>query len=336
MSASLPALLSPASITVLGPTASGKTALAVALARRLDGEILSVDSRMVYRELDLGCGKDRHAYGSGPQAVPVHGMDLCGLDHEFSLFDYRQAALAAHDGILARGGRPILCGGSGLYLDCLLAGYDLQPRPQAGPGRRPLESLDDARLQELYHRHIPAPHNTTDTLERPRLIRALEIAGVTDTAREGTVSLEPQQPAGPGRRGAAWHPGLVLGLRPTRDDLRTRIRARLLQRLEEGLLEEGRALLAAGHPAERLARLGLEYRWLMDHLVGGLSYPDFVDGLEIAIRHFARRQWMWFRRMERQGLVIHWLDLPEGTDPVPQLVQPALEQVAEHDARRTR
>lgn len=307
--------LSPATITVLGPTASGKTALAVALARRLGGAIVSVDSRMVYRELDLGCGKDLAAYGTGPDAVPVLGLDLCGLDHEFSLFDFQRAALEAARSLEQRGLRPILCGGSGLYLDCLLAGYSLVPGP--GTPDPALASLPDTELRRCYGQEVAHPHNSTDTEDRERLLRALAIARLTPDSA-------------PRRRGARFHPGLVLGLRPTRDELRRRIRVRLLARLEAGLVEEGRALLEAGHAPERLSRLGLEYRWLVDHLCHGLPEAEFVHGLEMAIRQFARRQWMWFRRMEREGLVIHWLEIPDGAEPAEVALEPALAAVARH------
>lgn len=314
----LPAPLPADTITVLGPTSSGKTALAVALARQLGGEILSIDSRMVYHELDIGCGKDRSAYGTGPAAVPVHLMDLCGLDREFSLFDFRQAALAAFDDVSRRGRRPVACGGSGLYLDCLLAGYRLEALP-AEPGRAAgLQTLDERGLQALYASTVARPHNTTDTTERARLERALAIAAL---------------PAGdtPRRRGAQHHLGLVLGLRPSREELRRRIEVRLDRRLENGMVEEARTLLAAGHSPERLSRLGLEYRWLTRLLVDGLPFAEFREGLLMASRQFARRQWMWFRRMEREGLVIHWLDLPEGVEVASDLLEPALQAVAAHD-----
>jgi tRNA dimethylallyltransferase len=318
MPSTLPAPLPADTITVLGPTSSGKTALAVALARHLGGEILSIDSRMVYQELDIGCGKDRRAYGSGPAAVPVHLMDLCGLDREFSLYDFQQAALAAFADVTRRGRRPVACGGSGLYLDCLLAGYRLEALPADTGRSAELQSLDEHGLQALYADSVPNPHNTTDTTERQRLERAIAIAAL---------------PAGdtPRRRGAQHHRGLVLGLRPSREELRRRIEIRLDHRLEEGMVEEARALLAAGHTPERLSRLGLEYRWLTRLLVEGLPFAEFHEGLLMASRQFARRQWMWFRRMEREGLVIHWLELPDGAEAATDLLEPALEAVAAHD-----
>ncbi|MCB1046061.1 MAG: tRNA (adenosine(37)-N6)-dimethylallyltransferase MiaA [Calditrichaeota bacterium] len=313
----LPPPLPARTITLLGPTASGKTALAVALARSLDAEILSIDSRMVYRELDIGCGKDRAEYGAGPTAVPVHLLDLCGLDLEFSLYDFQLAAMDVIDRLTRRGKRALLCGGSGLYLDCLLAGYRLESAaPDAGL-RDPGNPLDAGELEALYHARVAAPHNSTDTTSRERLLRAIEVAGS-------------QSEDVPRQRGSAGHAGLVLGLRPSRELLRTRIRARLEARLAQGLVEEGRQLLALGHSRERLERLGLEYRWLMRLLSGTIGDQEFVDGLEIAIRHFARRQLMWFRRMQRQGLRIHWLDLEEGQDPARDLLAQALELVAAH------
>ena len=210
----LPPPLPARTITLLGPTASGKTALAVALARSLDAEILSIDSRMVYRELDIGCGKDRAEYGAGPTAVPVHLLDLCGLDVEFSLFDFQLAAMDVIDRLTRRGKRALLCGGSGLYLDCLLAGYRLESAaPDAGL-RDPGNPLDAGELEALYHARVAAPHNSTDTTSRERLLRAIEVAGS-------------QSEDVPRQRGSAGHAGLVLGLRPSRELLRTRIRARL-------------------------------------------------------------------------------------------------------------
>ncbi len=310
--------LPPSTLCLLGPTASGKTALAVALARELEAEILSVDSRQAYRELDLGSGKDREEYTSGGAPVPVHGIDLFDLGGEGSLYDYQQEAHRALQAIAARKRRALLCGGSGLYLDCLLAGYDLRPAPPRPALRAELEALDHEELRQRVVRELPGLHNETDLEDRERMLRALEVA---------------QAGPPPVRLGHAAFKGLVIGLDRPREELRRRIGLRLRQRLEEGMREECERLLAAGHTAERLERLGLEYRWLTRWIREEITESEMLAGLEKGIRTLARRQRMWFRRMERQGLPIHWLRIEAERD-TPSLAAEALEVIHRFDQHR--
>lgn len=281
------------SLLVLGATASGKTRLAVGLARALGGEVLSVDSRQVYRGLDVGTGKDRVEYRSGGAPVAVHLLDIADPAEECSLYDWALAASTAARSIEARGARPIFCGGTGLYLDALLGRYRLAEAPPDPDWRRRVEALDDAGLAALLREINPAHHNETDFEDRPRLLRALEVAraGMEHGARADRA---PEIP--------------VFGLRFEPAALRTRIGERLRARLEEGLLAEVEGLLAAGLSAERLHRLGLEYRWCARRLAGEIGDGELFAGLERAIWRFARGQASWFRRMERGGRRIHWLD----------------------------
>jgi tRNA dimethylallyltransferase len=301
--------LSPCSVLLLGPTASGKTRLAVGLARALGGEILSADSRQLYRGLDIGSGKDLAEYSRGGPPVPVHLLDLVDPREEFSLFDWARAACRAAREVEARGRRPIFCGGSGLHLDALLRRYELREAPPDPRWRQEAEGLGEAeladRLRALNHR----PHNLTDFEDRDRLLRAIEVA------RAGM-----QRPA----ERAAAPPCPVLGLRLEDAELRGRIARRLRARVEEGLLSEVEGLLASGLAPERLHRLGLEYRWTARRLAGELDEDAFLAGLEGAIWRFARQQRSWFRRMERAGLWILWLDA--AGDPL----EEALRQLAEH------
>ncbi|WP_305044464.1 tRNA (adenosine(37)-N6)-dimethylallyltransferase MiaA [Geoalkalibacter sp.] len=278
-------------LVVLGPTASGKTRLGVELARRLGGEILSADSRQVFRGMDLGSGKDLAEYGE----VPYHLIDIREAGGEFSVFDFQQAFWAAFADICARGRLPVLVGGTGLYLDAVLRGYRLKEVPENPRLRAELADLDGAALSARLQRLRPAQHNTTDLLERERLVRAIEIA-------EGEKAVASALPPLP-----EIHP-LVFGLRWERALLRARIARRLRERLAQGLVEEVARLHAAGIPWERLDYYGLEYRFIARHLRGQLSHADMERQLAVAIGQFAKRQETFFRRMERQGVVVHWLD----------------------------
>ncbi len=288
-------------LVVLGPTASGKTHLAVQAARQLDGEIISADSRQVYRGLDIGSGKDLDEYGE----IPYHLIDVVDPGYEFSLFDFARSFCAAYRGIRGRNRLPILAGGTGLYLDAVLRGYDLVAvslnralRAQLDP--LPLEELQ-ARLRGLR----PGQHNITDLADRSRLIRAIEIAEGEQQPDSQPLSLPELSPR-------------VFGLRWPRELLRQRITARLRQRLEHGLVEEVAGLHAAGVPWQTLDYYGLEYRFVAEHLQGRLNRNDLFQKLNSAIHQFAKRQETWFRRMERQGIVIHWLDAAD--DPGAELL----------------
>lgn len=281
-------------LVVLGPTASGKTRLAACLAHALGGEVVSADSRQVYRGLNLGAGKDLDEYVVEGDAVPYHLVDVTGLDTEFSVFDYQQRFYEAFAAIEGRGRLPVLAGGTGLYIEAALARYRMIEVPPNPALRAQLETLSlealVARLQSLK----PALHNTTDLMDRGRLVRAIEIA-------ECAKLHEPE--AAPDIR------PLILGTRWERGELRQRIATRLQQRLEAGMIDEVQALHDGGVSWERLELLGLEYRFAAALLQGEIeNRRALFDKLFVAICQFAKRQNTWFRRMERNGAVIHWVD----------------------------
>lgn len=278
-------------LAVVGPTASGKTRLGVTLARLLDGEILSADSRQVYRGMDIGTGKDLADYGE----VPCHLIDVRESGTAFHLFDYQRLAFQAVEEIRRRGRLPILVGGSGLYLDAVLCGYRLVAVPENPALRRTLAPLSLEALRIRLRAARPAQHNVTDLLDRDRLVRAIEIA-------EGEKSLGDRQPPPPPIKGT------VLGIRWPRPVLRQRIVERLRRRLEEGMIEEVERLLKEGVSHERLAYYGLEYRFISRFLQGELDREGLFDQLGRAIQQLAKRQETWFRRMEKRGMRIHWLE----------------------------
>ncbi len=288
-------------LVVLGPTASGKTHLAVQVARQLDGEILSADSRQVYRGLDIGSGKDLDEYCE----IPYHLIDVVDPGYEFSLFDFARSFCDAYREIRGRGRLPILAGGTGLYLDAVLRGYDLVAVSRDLDLRAQLEGLPLEALQERLRGLRPEQHNTTDLVDRSRLVRAIEIAEAEQQSGRQPLPMPELVPG-------------VFGLRWPRDLLRQRITARLRQRLEHGLVEEVAGLHAAGVSWQTLDYYGLEYRFVAEYLQGNLNRNDLFQKLNSAIHQFAKRQETWFRRMERQGIVIHWLDATG--DPVTELL----------------
>lgn len=277
-------------LVLLGATASGKTATAIRVARELDGEILSADSRQVFRGMDLGTGKDLAEYGD----VRHHLIDICDAGDEFSLFAFQQHFHPALAEVQGRGHLPMLVGGTGLYLDCAIRNYPLlevPPDPQLRESLAEL-SMEDLR-QELFILK-PQQHNTTDLQQRERLLRAIEIAHAEQNTTKDVAPLPEVRP-------------LVFGLRWDRAVLRKRIARRLRERLEQGMVEEVEQLHAAGVSWERLDYYGLEYRFLGRYLRREISRNDLVQQLGAAIGQFAKRQETFFRRMERQGVAIHWL-----------------------------
>lgn len=284
-------------LVVLGPTATGKTMLGIQLSRALGGEVLSADSRQVYRGLDIGSGKDLSEYTTGGAPVPYHLIDIAGLDQEFSVYDFQKAFHAALDRVRGLGRLPVVVGGTGLYLEAVILGYDFADAPENPALREELAGLDDAALRGRLLALRPGQHNTTDLEDRERVVRAIEIAEAMQThAGEGDGAPRPD-----------FRP-LILGVAPDRDELRRRIARRLHERLSAGLVEEVAELHAKGHSWERLERLGLEYRHAALFLQGKiLNKNDLFQKLNAAIVQFARRQETWFRRMERRGTVIHWM-----------------------------
>jgi len=284
------------SLLVLGPTASGKTALGVALARLLGGEVISADSRQVYKGLDIGSGKDLQEYELGGAPVAHHLIDHVEVKREYNVFQYQRDFHAAFAAIRSRGRMPVIVGGTGLYIEAILSETLMVPVPENPALREQMASMSEALLQAKLAQLKPDMHNTTDLLERERLERAIEIAVYLETATpEPAPAIRP----------------LILGVEWNRKALRQRIAHRLRSRMEAGLVEEVEDLLAQGVPWQRLEQLGLEYRHVARYLRGKInSENDLYQKLSGEIGRFAKRQETWFRRMERNGTVIHWI--PEG------------------------
>ena len=288
-------------ITILGPTASGKTPLAAALAKEVGGEIISADSRQVYRRMDIGTGKDLADY----DGVPYHLIDICEPGTKYNLFQYQQDFFDAYQDILSRGAQPILCGGTGLYIEAVLKGYHLSPVPQNPVLRQQLEgkTLDELTqmLVELKTKNNSNMHNRTDVDSCQRAIRAIEIE---------TYNLEHPMP----RRELPPVDSLIVGVHIDREQRREKISRRLKARLEEGMIDEVKALLAEGIPPEDLLYYGLEYKFVTEYITGNTTYDEMFQHLEIAIHQFAKRQMTWFRGMERRGFKIHWIDAMQPMD----------------------
>ena len=290
-------------ITILGPTASGKTPLAAALAQQIDGEIISADSRQVYRRMDIGTGKDLADYSlvvnGSPVDIPYHLIDICEPGAKYNLFQYQQDFFDAYQDIIGRGKTPILCGGTGLYIEAVLKGYQLSPVPQNPELRARLEgkTLEELTqmLVELKQKNGSTMHNTTDVDSCQRAIRAIEIEEYNLHTPTPKRELPPID-------------SLIVGVNIDREARREKITRRLKARLEEGMIEEVRGLLAEGIPAEDLIYYGLEYKFVTEYLVGKMTYDEMFQRLEIAIHQFAKRQMTWFRGMERRGFTIHWID----------------------------
>lgn len=281
-------------VTILGPTASGKTPLAAALAYRLNAEIISGDSRQVYRRMDLGTGKDLADYVVDGKRIPYHLIDIVEPGYKYNVFEFQRDFLQAYDEIRQRDVLPILCGGTGMYIESVLKGYKLLPVPENPELRASLadKSLDELTTILAGYKKL---HNSTDVDTVKRAIRAIEIE---EYYRQQPVSA---------REFPAIN-SLVIGVDIDRDLRRTKITRRLKQRLDEGMVDEVRALLDAGIPAEDLIYYGLEYKYLTLYAVGQLTYDEMFHQLEIAIHQFAKRQMTWFRGMERRGFNIHWID----------------------------
>lgn len=286
-------------ITILGPTACGKTTLAVALANELGSEIISADSRQVYRGMDIGTGKDLEDYVVDGKRVPYHLIDIVEPGSKYNLYRYQRDFMAAYDDIVSRGAQPILCGGTGLYIEAVLKGYALSTVPQNPALRKQLEgeSLETLtqKLVELKKKNNSNMHNTTDVDSCQRAIRAIEIETYN---LEHTAERRPAQPVD----------AIVFGLDIDREERRRKISERLRQRLDNGMVDEIKRLLDNGIAATDLIYYGLEYKYVTEYVIGKLSFDEMYRQLEIAIHQFAKRQMTWFRGMERRGTDIHWLD----------------------------
>lgn len=292
-------------ITILGPTASGKTSLAAALAARIDAEIISADSRQVYRGMTIGTGKDLDDYRQGDRVIPYHLIDICEPGTKYNLFQYQQDFHLLYNNIVARGVRPILCGGTGLYIESVLKGYALSPVPQNQALRDELADKSLAELTEmledLKRRNHSVMHNRTDVDTAQRAIRAIEIETYNLEHPTDNRTLPPID-------------SVIIGVDINREERRRKITQRLKQRLEEGMVDEIRQLLDRGIAPENLIYYGLEYKFVTEYVIGKTSYEEMFRQLEIAIHQFAKRQMTWFRGMERRGFTIHWIDALDPMD----------------------
>ncbi|MEG2947429.1 MAG: tRNA (adenosine(37)-N6)-dimethylallyltransferase MiaA [Bacteroidales bacterium] len=281
-------------ITIIGPTASGKTSFGVALASELDTEIISADSRQIYRKMDLGTGKDLEEYVYKGKQIPHHLLDIRDAGYKYNVYEFQHDFLEAYNDIRSRGKLPVLCGGTGMYVESVLRSYKLVSVPENPELRAQLapKSLEEL---EVILRGYKKLHNTTDIDTAKRAIREIEI-------QEYYSRCNPEETKLPDID------SLVIGVDIDRELRRQKISARLEKRFEEGMLEEVRGLLDSGIAPEDLIYYGLEYKYMTLHLTGQLSWDEMYKQLEIAIHQFAKRQMTWFRGMERRGFRIHWVD----------------------------
>lgn len=282
-------------LAVVGPTACGKTSLAVDVALAVDGaEIISADSRQVYRGMDIGTGKDIAEYTRDGVTVPTHLLDIVDAGEKYNLFEFQRDFLTSYEDIRSRGAFPVMCGGSGLYVESVLRGYRLLPVPENPELRARLEEKSLEELTAILAGY-KSLHNNTDTDSKKRAIRAIEIEEYYLTCPVEERSF-PQVNA------------LVVGVSVDREVRRERISRRLRERLKEGMVDEVRSLLDSGITPDQLIYYGLEYKYITLYLTGAMKYDEMVHGLEIAIHQFAKRQMTWFRGMEKRGVDIKWID----------------------------
>jgi tRNA dimethylallyltransferase len=287
-------------ITILGPTASGKTTLAAHLAKCIKSEIISADSRQVYRSMDIGTGKDLSDYCVDGVTIPYHLIDIVDPGYKYNLFEYQRDFLQVYNRIRQKGITPILCGGTGLYIESVLKGYKLVPVPENPLLRSDLEqySLDELTEKLKQYKQL---HNTTDVDTKKRAIRAIEI-------EEYYLKHKADIPEFPSIN------SLIIGVDIERDLRRDKISKRLRSRLDEGMVDEVKSILNSGVSPEDLIYYGLEYKYLTNYVIGNISYDEMVTELEIAIHQFAKRQMTWFRGMERRGFSIEWVDATLSID----------------------
>jgi tRNA dimethylallyltransferase len=282
-------------ITILGPTAGGKTTFATHLAYHLkNAEIISADSRQIYKGMDIGTGKDLSDYTISNTQVPYHLIDIREAGNKYTLFDYQHDFHAAYQDILSRGKTPILCGGTGLYIESVLKGYHL---PDVPPNTGLREALEKKTLEELTHilSQYKKLHNSTDTDTKKRAIRAIEIADFLSKQEVTACEYPPIN-------------SIIIGIDIDREARREKISTRLKNRLNEGMVDEVKHLIDTGVHPDDLIYYGLEYKYVTQHVLGQLSFEEMRSQLEIAIHQFAKRQMTWFRGMERRGFTIHWID----------------------------
>lgn len=288
-------------ITILGPTATGKTRLAAGLAYRIDGEIISADSRQVYRGMDIGTGKDIEDYNINGQEIPFHLIDIVDPGYEYNVFEFQRDFLKAYQEIIGRKKQVVLCGGSGLYLEAIIKRYPLHKVPEDKEFRKKLESVEMDELAKMLEVRQEL-HNITDITGRKRLIRALEIAEYYQNNPDKKSEKLPQIP------------NIIFGVFMERSLIRNRITKRLNDRLKHGMIKEVDDLLNKGLKPEQLMYYGLEYKFLTQYVMGMISYDEMFEKLNTAIHQFAKRQMTWFRRMERNGIRINWLNSEETVE----------------------
>lgn len=305
-------------ITIIGPTASGKTSFAAHLAaeyitKGTKAEIISGDSRQVYRGMDIGTGKDLCDYQVGNICIPYHIIDICNPGEKYNIFEYQQDFLNAYENITMRNALPILCGGSGLYVESVIKGYHLSPVPQNEVLRDNLKdkSMEDLTqiLINLKNKNNSNMHNTTDVDSRQRAIRAIEIETYNTEIHTENRYFPPIETT-------------IIGVDISREERRAKISSRLKKRIDEGMIDEIRRIIESGVKPEDLIYYGLEYKYVTEHVIGKTSYDEMLHGLEIAIHQFAKRQMTWFRGMERRGLKINWID---ASLPMEEKVRKAME-----------
>ena len=287
-------------ITVLGPTATGKTRFAAKLADRLNGEIISADSRQVYKGMDIGTGKDYKDYLVAGKSIPVHLIDIVEPGYEYNVFEYQADFIRVFNEILSHDKLPVLCGGSGLYLEAVLKGYRLINVPLNEPLRKALEKKSMEEMTDML-KSRKTMHNITDLVTRKRLVRAIEIESFYHENPDVNQDYPDLKP-------------FIIGISCDRDSRREKITKRLKERLNNGMIDEVAQLIQGGISFERMMYYGLEYKYIALYLKGDLTCDEMFTDLNIAIHQFAKRQMTWFRRMERNGLKINWLDANLGDD----------------------
>jgi len=287
-------------LTVLGPTAGGKTSLAVNLALVLTGEIISADSRQVYKGMDIGTGKDIDEYTLNGKQVPFHLIDIVEAGSKYNVYEYQKDFISAFNGIQQRKKFPILCGGSGMYIEAVLKGYQLINVPVNSLLRDELNSKSENELIDILKSYKKL-HNVSDIDTRKRMIRAIEIEKFYSENTVKEIDFPEINP-------------LLIGIKSDRNIQRQRITKRLKQRLNEGMIDEVKKLLSTGISPDDLIYYGLEHKFLTQYILGELSYDEMFKNLETAIHQFAKRQMTWFRKMERSGFEIHWLDSQSTMD----------------------
>ncbi len=281
-------------VTILGPTASGKTEVAVNLAYKLKWEIISADSRQIYRGMDLGTGKDIEEYCIDGTDVPYHLIDIAEAGYQYNVFEFQRDFLKVYQSIREKGSFPVMCGGSGMYLEAILKGYRLIQVPVNEEQRARLQLLTLEELTEIL-RQYKSLNNTSDTENKKRAIRAIEIEEFCASHPETDLSFPAIN-------------SMIVGVKYDRASRRSRITSRLKQRLDNGMVEEVEKLLADGLKPDELTYYGLEYKYLTQYVTGQLTFDEMFNSLNTAIHQFAKRQMTWFRKMEREGFEIRWLD----------------------------